>query len=181
MRLPLTISGWRAMAGAAALAGLALALSGCSGAPPDDADLEGGKQLYITSCSACHTLQDSGQPPAEIGPNLDDAFRGARQQGFEESQFAGVVRQWIEQPQPPMQANIVTGTDADDVAAYVASVAGTSPDSEIRPERPYVIRPPVPGGEPVGDPPAQLQEGEKIAGQGAEGDSEPEADEAESE
>jgi cbb3-type cytochrome c oxidase subunit III len=36
-----------------------------------------------------------------------------------------VVRDQIELAIPPMPKNLVTGQDADDVAAYVASVAGT--------------------------------------------------------
>jgi len=153
---------WR-VAGAIALAAVGLALVGCEGAPPDDADLESGKQLFITSCGACHALDDAGTV-GRIGPNLDDAFRGSRQHDFDETQFAGVVRQWIRQPQPPMAADIVTGADADDVSAYVARVAGLSPDSEIREEQAFVIRPPVPGGTPVAEDPPLLLPGETIAG-----------------
>ena len=145
---------------------LAMALTGCAGAPTDDADLEAGKESFTQNCGVCHTLADAGTQAA-AGPNLDDAFRGARQQGFEESQFAGVVEQWIKTPQPPMAADIVTGEDAENVAAYIASVAGTSADSEIRAIRPFVIRPPVPGGsgEVVGDPPPILEEGQNTAGE----------------
>ena len=67
-----------------------------------------------------------------IGPNLDDAFHSVRvKQGFEESTIRDVVRGQIAYPtvDPPaggegMPANLVTGTDADAVASYVASVAG---------------------------------------------------------
>jgi mono/diheme cytochrome c family protein len=64
-------------------------------------------------------------------PNLDNAFRGARQQGFKESEFQGVVEDWIKNAEPPMPRNLLTGKDAQDVAAYVASVAGRSPESTV--------------------------------------------------
>jgi len=144
---------------------LAVGLGGCAnGAPPvgDDANLEAGKQSYIESCGACHALEDAGTT-SQIGPNLDDAFRGSRQQGFKDSAFAGVVEQWIDQPQPPMAAKLVVGVEAENVAAYVASVAGQSPDSTIRPEAPFVTRPPVPGGTPVAKAPPVLEEGQIVA------------------
>jgi mono/diheme cytochrome c family protein len=136
---------------------------GAGGVAAENPDLEAGQQSFVTSCGACHTLADAGTAGI-IGPDLDDAFRGARQQGFQDSTFEGVVQTWIEQPQPPMLPDIVTGADAENVAAYVASVAGTSPDSEVRPPVPFVTRPPVPGGKPVEEAPPELQEGETVAG-----------------
>lgn len=158
----MTTRGWK-LIGVGLLAAVGLALAGCAGAPTDDADLEAGKQTFITSCGSCHALEDAGTN-TRIGPNLDDAFRGSRQQGFEDSQFAGVIEQWIKQPQPPMAADIVTGADAENVSAYVARVAGLSPDSEIHAEEPFVIRPPVPGGSPVAEDPPLLLPGQKTAG-----------------
>ncbi len=112
-----------ALALAAAALG-SLGLAGCGGSEPD---LANGKAKFA-ACGGCHTLADAGTK-ATTGPNLDDAFRGARQDGFKDSSFEGIVRYWIEKPeqqsQPIMPPNIVTGKDADDVAAYVAAVAGT--------------------------------------------------------
>lgn len=120
------------VAGVLAAGALALVAAGCGG---DEPDLANGKAQFAT-CAGCHTLADakstgseSGSPTA--GPNLDDAFRGARESGFEDSQFEGVVHRWIEKAQPPMTPNLVTGQDARDVAAYVASVAGKTPDSAV--------------------------------------------------
>lgn len=111
----------------------AFGLSACGGS---DADLANGKAKF-TQCGICHTLADAGTKGI-VGPNLDDAFRGARRDGFEDSTFEGVVRYWIDKPeqntQPIMPADIVTGKDADDVAAYVAAVAGTGDD--LSPARP---------------------------------------------
>lgn len=154
----------------AALLPLALVVAACDGSPDiEGADLENGKTKFTQSCGACHALEDAGTEPdltfLAAGPNLDDAFRGSRQQGFKESQFAGVVRQWIEGPQWPMPADLVRGEDAEDVAAYIARVAGTSPDSTVRPARPFVTRSPVPGGQPVDPSSYPLREdGEQIAG-----------------
>ena len=65
-----------------------------------------------------------------IGPNLDDAFRQSRADGLGERTIQSVVRGQISYPveNPPtglpgMPADIVTGDDAESVAAYVASVA----------------------------------------------------------
>ncbi len=122
---------------------VALATAGFTGCGGSDApDEANGKKLFISSCGGCHTMADAGtKGDLKVGgPNMDDAFRGARQQGFESSSFEGVVKKWIEQPeqisQPIMPANIVTGDDARDVAAYVAKVAGTSKESAARPPEP---------------------------------------------
>lgn len=130
--------------------GAALVAAGCGAAnvDTDNADVEAGKQLFVQSCGACHTLQDAGTQSA-IGPNLDDAFRASRQAGFKESQFAGVTKKWIEIAQEPMPRDLVTGQDADDVSAYVARVAGTDENSAVR-EAPDVDLPPR-YGEPGGD------------------------------
>jgi mono/diheme cytochrome c family protein len=112
----------------------AIGLAACGGGR--EPDVANGKTIFTNQCGACHQLADA-QTRGVIGPNMDDAFRGARQQGFESSSAEGLVKQWIEQPeqnsQPIMPANIVEGDDVDDVAAYVASVAGASPESGARP------------------------------------------------
>ena len=58
------------------------------------------------------------------GPNLDDAAAGDRIEGLKQSSFEALVRQQIDEADPPMPRHLVTGDDARDVAAYVASVAG---------------------------------------------------------
>jgi mono/diheme cytochrome c family protein len=98
-------------------------------------DLANGKTQFNAACGGCHALEDAGST-GQLGPNLDDAFRGARQQGFKDSQFQGLVHRWISFSQPPMPRNLVTGQDAQDVAAYVASVAGTSEESAVRAAQP---------------------------------------------
>ena len=118
-----------------ALAGIAVAAVGFGGCGPIDSgtDLVNGKELFVANCSSCHVLQRAGTG-APVGPNLDQAFARARKDGFPESTFEGIVRAQIEaparnpsrnpqtgEPLPVMPPNLVTGSDADDVAAYVAS------------------------------------------------------------
>lgn len=112
----------------AALLALATALlaAGCgTGGISKGGDASRGKQLFLAKCSGCHTLADAGSHGNQ-GPNLDDAFKPSREQGFKEETIRQVVKQQIDLAIPPMPAKLVTGADADAVAAYVASVAGTA-------------------------------------------------------
>jgi cytochrome c2 len=113
-----------AAAGAAVAAAVAV-LAGCgTGGPKFGGDAANGKKLFLGEgqCAGCHTLADAGSK-ATIGPNLDDAFRVDRQQGFKESGIQQVVLDQIRLAQFGMPANLVTGQDAADVAAYVAQCA----------------------------------------------------------
>ncbi len=58
-------------------------------------------------------------------PNLDDAFAQDRIDGINSSAIQGLVDWWIQYPnsQGVMPAKLFTGQDAQDVAAYVATVA----------------------------------------------------------
>jgi mono/diheme cytochrome c family protein len=123
----------RALAGACAVLGAALAATGCGSGGLSGPGNEGrGKELFAGEgqCGSCHTLADAGTKGV-IGPNLDDAFRQARADGLGEGTIRSVVRDQIAYPvespntgAPGMPADLVTGDDADAVAAYVASVAG---------------------------------------------------------
>jgi mono/diheme cytochrome c family protein len=135
-------------AAALALAAGALAAAGC-GDDTEAADAEAGKQIFVGACSSCHTLADAGTPPATIGPNLDDSFRAARQVGMEEVQFAAVVKRWIEFAQLPMPRDLVTGQDKENVAAYIAQVAGTQPESTVRPAPPPTPEVPDPSRQQI--------------------------------
>ncbi len=134
---------------------MALLAAGCgtggqasAGAPPD---LQNGETLFKAHCAACHTLSAAGTT-GTIGPNLDNAFAGDVKQGYPQSSIENVVLDQIRQgsgiiadyttskdfiernclndqakcESTPMPADLVTGQDAIDVAAYVASVAGQS-------------------------------------------------------
>jgi len=140
----------------AGLVAAALLVAGCgtggvasAGAPPDT---QSGQQLFTQKCGFCHTLSAAGTT-GTVGPDLDNAFAADVEQGFPQSAIENVVldqirlgsgeiskpyttsKDFVEHCLPPhsakcyatpMPADIVTGQDAIDVAAYVASVAGQS-------------------------------------------------------
>jgi cytochrome c2 len=122
---------------AAALAFLTLALTGCGPgvgvAVSGDTDKPHGKQLFQEKCASCHTLAEA-KSQGKLGPDLDAAFRPGRKQGFHESTIRQVVADQIRFPGdygecgppkcPTMPKDLVEGSDVDDVAAYVAYVAG---------------------------------------------------------
>ena len=120
-------------AGAFGFVAVVLLATGCgSEGIPEDSGASRGKELFLGEgqCAGCHTLADAGSR-ATTGPNLDDAFRYVRDEGYDESTIRALVRNQIAYPvedpvtgQPGMPANLVEGEDADAVAAYVASVAG---------------------------------------------------------
>ena len=102
-----------------------LALAGCGSDEPDD--LVNGKELFIGegTCGSCHALERAGTKGTQ-GPSLDEAFEQARLDGMNEDTVKGIVLRQIEFPRRNsiMPADLVTGDDARDVAAYVAEVAG---------------------------------------------------------
>lgn len=110
----------------------AAAVAGCD--VSENADLDRGRALFQTQCGTCHALAQAGTSTV-VGPDLDAAFARARADGMDNDTVEGVVQTQIAAPrfiekgatnydQVYMPADIVTGEDAEDVAAYVASVAG---------------------------------------------------------
>jgi cytochrome c2 len=137
---------------AAAILGAVLAAAGCgTGGVQRDSNTAGGKELFVSKCGSCHTLADAATS-GKVGPDLDAAFGPSRAQGFEESTIRQVVRDQIHYPSPAegspgfpvMPADLVTGTDAEAVSAYVASVAGTGATPAPPPEPPPPPPPPPP-------------------------------------
>ena len=145
-----------------AVVAAALLAAGCGsvGYSEGTGDRTKGKELFVQKCGSCHTLADAGTT-GQIGPNLDYAFLESRRNGLGESTIVQVVRGQIAYPientstgAPGMPANLVEGQDADDVASYVASVAGvgnpnaatpapsTTPLRPRRPRRPRLRRAP---------------------------------------
>jgi mono/diheme cytochrome c family protein len=123
----------------AALVTVALAASGCG---TSTADVERGRELFVQKCGTCHAMGQAGTT-AQIGPDLDDAFAAAREAGETDSTVKGIVTAQVENPRPStdnpavsMPAEIVTGQDLADVAAYVGEYAGV----------PGAAPPKVPGG-----------------------------------
>jgi mono/diheme cytochrome c family protein len=113
----------------------AAALSGCGGTGVPNAasvDTSKGKQLFTATCGSCHTLADAGTT-GKIGPDLDSAYFGDRIIGMKDSSFEALVRQQIDLADPPMPRHLLKGQDADDVAAYVAKVAGVKMAQQYNP------------------------------------------------
>jgi plastocyanin len=120
-----------------ALGGLVAAAGALGGCELTDSgtDMINGKEQFVEACGRCHVLARAGTTGV-VGPNLDEAFARAREDGFGESTFEGLVRAQIAnpnkrqsfnpatgEPEEVMPPNLVTGEDAEDVAAYVASAA----------------------------------------------------------
>jgi cbb3-type cytochrome c oxidase subunit III len=128
--------------GLVAALGAVLLAAGCGTGGPatGNPDVANGQKLFTgtAQCGACHTLAAAGTS-GTIGPNLDNAFRADRQQGFDEATIRDVVLDQIRLGSgavtggTPMPANLVRGQDAEDVAAYVASVAGTGSATSAKP------------------------------------------------
>lgn len=139
-----------------------LLAAGCgTGGVDKSTNTSGGKQLFVAKCGVCHTLADAGTT-AKVGPDLDSAFASGRAQGFSESTIRQIVRDQIHFPSPArgaegfpvMPADLVTGTDAETVAAYVASVAGTgAAPSPPPPPSPLPPPPATTGGTTTAPPP----------------------------
>jgi cytochrome c6 len=118
----------------ACLAALALTGCGTDGLTSEGADVPDGKVLFIQNCGSCHTLKEAGTDGSTVNPigapDLDAAFAGPRMEGFEQDTIEEVVRHQIEFAADPMPRNLVEGSDADAVAAYVAAVAA-NPDAKV--------------------------------------------------
>lgn len=100
-----------------------VALGGCAVKHPTS-DLVHGKVLFVQKCGACHTLAHA-TTTGSIGPNLDDAFRQDRADGVKSTSIEGLVDYWIRYPNTEgvMPQMLYKGQDAQDVAAYVGTVA----------------------------------------------------------
>jgi cytochrome c2 len=125
-----------------ALALALLAATGAAGCNKNSADVNAGKALFSARCSTCHQLADEGPGGGTQGPNLDDAFHAARLAGMDSDTVAGIVKAQVENPRPSgqnpsdsMPADLASGQELDDIAAYVGAVAGTG-----------IKAPPIPGG-----------------------------------
>ena len=122
----------RTVSFAVALSVLAVLVAGCGalGYTSGKADKANGKKLFSSKCGSCHTLADAGTT-GTIGPDLDYAFKQDLAVGMTEGTIRNVVRGQIAYAitetstgAPGMPKDLVTGSDANDVAVYVASVAG---------------------------------------------------------
>ena len=138
----------------ACAAALTFVLAGCgTGGYTSEGSQGAGKQLFTQACGACHVLADAGTA-GPIGPNLDDAFAQARADGLTSDTFTQIVRDQIYFPveftstgapgMPPVDKTLPNCDDvegdrfcvedqrraANDIAVYVAAVAGTGKTAE---------------------------------------------------
>jgi mono/diheme cytochrome c family protein len=77
------------------------------------ADLAAGKSSFTATCGGCHTLKDAGTT-GNVGPDLDSLAPLTAER----------VAKQVENGGGPMPPKLLTGQDATNTAAYVASVAG---------------------------------------------------------
>jgi mono/diheme cytochrome c family protein len=129
----------RALLALTALVAVAVAAAGCGTSKGDE---KRGRILFIQKCGVCHEMAQAGTT-SQIGPNLDEAFAAGREVGQDRDTVEGITAAQIENPRPStenpavsMPAEIVTGQDLEDVAAYVGMYAGV----------PGAAPPTVPGG-----------------------------------
>ena len=121
-------------AAAALAAGAAVLFGACGSTSTNEPDLIAGKRLFVEKCGSCHVLNRAATR-GTAGPNLDQAFQQAIRDGMPRSGVRGMVYDQILEPSefqaegdkradgsPAMPADLVTGRDAENVAAYVASV-----------------------------------------------------------
>ena len=71
-----------------------------------------GQDLFASTCGACHTLAAAGTT-GTVGPNLDDL-----------KPDQGTVQSAIQSGPGVMPPNLLTGAQAQQVAAFVATSAG---------------------------------------------------------
>jgi mono/diheme cytochrome c family protein len=111
-----------------AVAAVALSLAACG---RDENDLSNGKALFTERCGSCHILGRAGTQ-GRTGPDLDAAFRTALGDGMNRDTVQGIVHDQILNPRKnsAMPAELVTGEDAEDVAAYVGYAAARAGEDE---------------------------------------------------
>jgi mono/diheme cytochrome c family protein len=80
------------------------------------ARLENGKELFIATCKSCHDL-DAVQARGVTGPDIDELGAVDRERVLNAIENGGTG-------QGRMPAGLLEGQDAEDVANYVARVAG---------------------------------------------------------
>jgi mono/diheme cytochrome c family protein len=118
----------RPLLAALVVAAVALSVAACG---RDEADLSNGKALFTERCGSCHILGRAGTQ-GRTGPDLDAAFRTALADGMNRETVEGVVHKQILNPRKnsAMPAELVTGDDARDVAAYVGFAAARAGEDE---------------------------------------------------
>lgn len=87
------------------------ALAACGGSDGGGGG-DTGRELFAARCGSCHTLKSAGTT-GRIGPNFDEV-----------KLTRPIVLRTVKDPPSPMPPNLVTGADADAVAAFLAAQSG---------------------------------------------------------
>ncbi|MBJ7329009.1 MAG: cytochrome c [Solirubrobacteraceae bacterium] len=116
----------------------ALALSACGTENVETSDIEpqyqAGADLFVENCSGCHTLSSVGAEGSAIkinnrervdGPNFDQRAETKDQvlYAIRNGGFSGAI----------MPENIVTGPEAQELAAFLAKYAGADKPAAVSP------------------------------------------------
>jgi mono/diheme cytochrome c family protein len=107
----------------------AITREGSGSASPQEvsSNLQGGKDLFVTNCGTCHTLAKAGTDGV-IGPNLDELLAPPSASAPDPSTIKPRVLAAINGGVGGrMPKGVVTGQQADEVANFVAQVAGQGP------------------------------------------------------
>jgi mono/diheme cytochrome c family protein len=90
-------------------------------------NLEGGKELFVTNCGACHTLEKAGTDGV-VGPNLDELLAPPSASAPDPTTIKPRVLSAIENGVGGrMPKGVLSGQQADEVATFVSQVAGQGP------------------------------------------------------
>jgi mono/diheme cytochrome c family protein len=99
---------------------------GSESSSPEDvvAGLQGGKDLFVTNCGACHTLAKAGTDGV-VGPNLDELLAPPSASAPDPSTIKPRVLSAINNGVAGrMPKGVLSGEQADEVATFVSQVAG---------------------------------------------------------
>jgi len=84
-----------------------------------------GRATFAKYCSTCHTLKASNAV-GKVGPNLDVLIGGISATKQQRALILDAIKNGRANGRGQMPAGVVDGQDAEDVASYVAAVAGRS-------------------------------------------------------
>jgi mono/diheme cytochrome c family protein len=95
------------------------------------ASLKEGQSLFATNCGTCHTLYAAGTD-GNFGPNLDELLAGTgtptekKTIEITEGRVLNAIEEGFDTPTTPgrMPPGILSGEQAEEVAAFVANTAG---------------------------------------------------------
>jgi mono/diheme cytochrome c family protein len=107
----------------------AISQEGSESASPGEvpSNLQEGKDLFVTNCGACHTLAKAGTDGV-VGPNLDELLAppsaSAPAPNTIKPRVLSAINNGVGGRMPK---GVVSGQQAEEVANFVAQVAGQGP------------------------------------------------------